>query len=671
MDRISVSSTISGLVIGTFVLCANFQFGLQTGWVSMMSMPAALLGFAWFRTLRQQLTAQENVYIQSVAVAVGTGPLSFGLVGAVPAIQLLLTDEEGRTSLNVPMIMLWSLGIGFIGIFTALLLREMIISDRTMTFPSGSAAAALIGVLHNKPLKKTHYVEEEEISDADSERYADEPEVALEEVPQERPQDEYMASPDNTTTEADASPTYRRNIIVLVVMFAFSSVYTLLNKMLSFLRAIPLFGPGAAQYMWQFEFSPAYVGRGIVMGLPTTASMMLGAIVGWAMLAPLAKSMEWAPGPIDDWQTGAQGWIMWVSLAIMVADTGVSFVLLTVNSLKDLGHKIQKLETQPEGDQSGRFLSRRPSESQTRDPVGGQVGSQTEGQSEMPDSLSVAGTVNIESPQSQWKTALLGLLVSSVLCIVCINILFGEVPTLALIIAVGMSPLLSLLGVRALGETDLNPVSSIAKLTQFVFGIMMHSKPHSVLLNIVAGAITEAGAQQAGDLMQDYKTGGLLGALMTHQTIGMVVGTIWSVIVSGFVYHLYNERFTIPGPEFRIPTAYIWADCARLMTGKGLPPRVGVFALSFAALFVAIAVVKQVLCKHKKWVKWLPSGVAVGIGMYNVPSFTISRFIGGLIAFWYQRRCHRRRDEVYLVILSSGLILGEGITSVALLLAAI
>lgn len=35
--------------------------------------------------------------------------------------------------------------------------------------------------------------------------------------------------------------------------------------------------------------------------------------------------------------------------------------------------------------------------------------------------------------------------------------------------------------------------------------------PGQVVANLVAGAVAEAGAQQAGDMMQDFKTAHLLG----------------------------------------------------------------------------------------------------------------------------------------------------------------
>ena len=49
-------------------------------------------------------------------------------------------------------------------------------------------------------------------------------------------------------------------------------------------------------------------------------------LVGWGVLSPLAKHSGWAPGPVGDMTSGARGWILWVSLAIMCSDSVVSLV---------------------------------------------------------------------------------------------------------------------------------------------------------------------------------------------------------------------------------------------------------------------------------------------------------------------------------------------------------
>lgn len=47
--------------------------------------------------------------------------------------------------------------------------------------------------------------------------------------------------------------------------------------------------------------------------------------------------------------------------------------------------------------------------------------------------------------------------------------------------------------VRALGETDLNPVSGLGKISQLLFAII---QPGNIVANIIAGGVAEAGAQQ-------------------------------------------------------------------------------------------------------------------------------------------------------------------------------
>ena len=54
---------------------------------------------------------------------------------------------------------------------------------------------------------------------------------------------------------------------------------------------------------------------------------------GYGMLGPYARAQGWAPGPIGDWETGATGWILWVSLAIMLGDSITSLSVLVVTSV--------------------------------------------------------------------------------------------------------------------------------------------------------------------------------------------------------------------------------------------------------------------------------------------------------------------------------------------------
>ena len=65
-------------------------------------------------------------------------------------------------------------------------------------------------------------------------------------------------------------------------------------------------------------------------------------IVGWGILSPLSKSAGWAPGPVGDMTTGARGWILWTSLAIMMTDSLVSLVPVLYGTVVKYSSGIRK-----------------------------------------------------------------------------------------------------------------------------------------------------------------------------------------------------------------------------------------------------------------------------------------------------------------------------------------
>lgn len=117
------------------------------------------------------------------------------------------------------------------------------------------------------------------------------------------------------------------------------------------------------------------------MGFPTTLSMNLvrhccrrfqrwsinaqqGMLVGWGILSPISKYAGWAPGPVGNMSTGARGWILWVSLAIMCADALVSLLPVIFSYLAELrsswrGHKQRQQEEDMEDEPPERLVPHR------------------------------------------------------------------------------------------------------------------------------------------------------------------------------------------------------------------------------------------------------------------------------------------------------------------------
>jgi len=424
----------------------------------------------------------------------------------------------------------------------------------------------------------------------------------------------------------------------------------------------------------------AYVGQGIIMGPATTMHMLLGAVVGWGILSPLAKRKGWAPGPVSDWETGSKGWIVWISLAIMLADSIINLGNIALTPFVTHGGEYWREFVRVIGRRDWKSLLNIISSKTTGNyaPLREEVSTPLEetgpsSQEETPLSdEEIKALPEPDAPPEHLvndRTVWISLVLSIVFCVASIRIVFGAlVPFYAIILAVFMALILSIMGVRALGETDLNPVSGISKLAQLFFAIIIpQSNKNSVLINLIAGAVSEAGALQAGDLMQDLKTGHLVGAAPAAQFWGGVIGSAVGAVVSALIYRLYTSVYEVPGDLFQVPTGLVWILTARLVTGKELPPMAWQWALGAAMIFTVTTIVR-IIGTGKRWHPYVPGGIAVAVGMYNVPSFTLARAIGGLVN-WYWR-VYRRREETPIVVLASGLILGEGVMSICNLILA-
>ncbi|EDN98658.1 hypothetical protein SS1G_13517 [Sclerotinia sclerotiorum 1980 UF-70] len=407
------------------------------------------------------------------------------------------------------------------------------------------------------------------------------------------------------------------------------------------------------------------------MGPATTTHMLLGAFLGWGILSPLAKHRGWAPGPVSDWETGSKGWIVWISLAIMLADSVISLGYIAFTPLiRNGGHYIneaqKKIKTH---DWRGLLSITIPPSTTGYAPINGD----RRGEHSSSGDISLLSGNNLQmelkdlpepdAPPEHLvnsQTVWIGLILSIVFCVFSIRVVFGDlVPLYATIIAVLIALVLSIMGVRALGETDLNPVSGISKLAQLFFALIIpQSNKNSILINLIAGAVSEAGALQAGDLMQDLKTGHLLGAAPNAQFWGQIIGSAVGAVVSALIYKLYTNVYQVPGDLFQVPTGYVWIFTARLVTGKGLPHMAAEWAIGAVVIFTGTTLLR-IYATGKKWHSYIPGGIAVAVGMYNTPSFTLARAIGGFINLYW--RSYRKREETPIVVLASGLILGEGV----------
>ncbi|KAJ2414384.1 OPT super [Coemansia sp. RSA 2530] len=705
---------VVGLLFGTLLCFSNLWFGLQSGWISMMSLQSSLVGFAVFKALEHILDVPfgpaENVVLQSTAVATATMPLAGGFVGILPALKLLEESESNgaRTVLNFGQLCAWGLALTFFGVFFAIPLRRQTIIKEKLRFPSGTATAQMISVLHKRPdptladeqlLAKTSATAINGATHGRGSSVRRRGTVVTADIVSDDSQVD-----DDDEVQTDYRPAddvkWVTKLLILFVSFTMSGIYALLAHFFPVIAALPVFGRRAStDWAWNLMPSLSYAGQGIIMGLPTCVWMLVGSVVGWGILSPLAKNEGWAPGPVTDWKTGSRGWILWISLAVMIAESIISLGLISTKELLQALGRLRAFYNKRKA--SSTLLSQPPDDVTTPDTLGQSVDDDTG----VPKAAQIVADADLDEVDPRflvpaWVTWG-GLAASTLLCMGVVKALF-DIPMYNTLIAVVLALPLAVLGVRALGETDLNPVSGIGKVSQVVFAGIM---PGNLVGNLVAGGIAEAGAQQAGDLMQDLKTGHLLNASPRAQFIAQIIGSVFSVFVTAGAYLLYNKVYSIPGPQFPVPTAQVWLDMARLVNGHPLPPHVWPFIAAFSVLFALLPAAAVIVKSSGKefvavgpWsvrtstlLRWWPSGIAFAIGIYNTPNFTLMRAIGATstAAFTEAVVSHRKRSsadgsavlsgqgEAFLrrkiamlaIILASGFVLGEGTFSFFILLA--
>src|SRR5438309_1872165 len=123
---LTVRALASGLLVGTLLCIANLYMGLKTGFWDGGQITASVLAMA---LASGRLTRLENNVAQTAASAVGGIPAAAGLLGAVPALQLLGVPVPGWG------IALWGLVLGVLGVLLGAALRRRLLEQEQLPFP--------------------------------------------------------------------------------------------------------------------------------------------------------------------------------------------------------------------------------------------------------------------------------------------------------------------------------------------------------------------------------------------------------------------------------------------------------------------------------------------------------------------------------------------------------
>ena len=218
---------------------------------------------------------------------------------------------------------------------------------------------------------------------------------------------------------------------------------------------------------------------------------------------------------------------------------------------------------------------------------------------------------------------------------------------------------LMLVGIRVLGETNWGPISALTHLMQGVFAAIA---PGSMLANLTGAGVTGSVASQSEGLMQDYKTGHMIGSTPRNLTWAQLIAVPVGAAAVALVYPLLRSTYGIGGDNgLQSPISQRFAGLARILsTGVDALPTGAVQALLIG---VALGVALSVLEGISKIRKWVPSPTGIGIGILVPGSAVIAMFVGAVLAeLW--RMVARKSYEQRVIPLASGFIAGEAIIAV-------
>ena len=224
-------------------------------------------------------------------------------------------------------------------------------------------------------------------------------------------------------------------------------------------------------------------------------------------------------------------------------------------------------------------------------------------------------------PTLWWTT---GLLLSIIVSVSILATMFHmNVGTAILSLLLGF--LFSFIGVQSSGTTDVNPVSTVAKASQLIFGGIgkgagMAPEPAQVM-NLTAGVIAAGSAAAAVDMTGDLKTGYLLRAKPRNQFIAQLCGSVVAIFLNVGLFILFTTASPcILHPSetenctYGAPSVSAWAAVAVAVSSPKLPiPASSGYTSIALGIFAVITVVAKHLWLPKKYWHWVPNWNAVGL----------------------------------------------------------
>lgn len=218
-----------------------------------------------------------------------------------------------------------------------------------------------------------------------------------------------------------------------------------------------------------------------------------------------------------------------------------------------------------------------------------------------------------------------------------------------------------------------NPISGVTMATMLLASLLLLAllgpdSERGPAAAIMIGAVVCCAASLGGDLLQDLKTGQLVGATPWKQQVALAAGVLVSVFVMAPILNLLLHAYGIGAPSAAhpkplvAPQATLMASVAQGVFRGGLPW--GMVAAG-AAIGAAIIALDEWL--RRSGAAFRAPVLAVAVGIYLPLEVDTPIFLGGLIAWAVERRLRRADSGAGAgTLFAAGLITGEALVGILL-----
>jgi uncharacterized oligopeptide transporter (OPT) family protein len=203
---------------------------------------------------------------------------------------------------------------------------------------------------------------------------------------------------------------------------------------------------------------------------------------------------------------------------------------------------------------------------------------------------------------------------------------------------------------KAIGETGVSPVTPLGLLSLIMAGIVLGD---ARLILLMAGFVGCVGLG-AATMMNTFKVGEILGtarnSLMLSQSIGAITGVAGGCVV----LYLLHTTYGFGTADLPAPISIAWSTVAESLTRGELPSNISPF-------IGGVTVIATIILEY-----FTISATCVGIGILIPPAYSGALFLGGILQKIISDKQWVNTQEIQSI--AAGLILGEGIVTLVVLL---